>query len=81
MTPTTLEALMGKKEKVACKNCREPTTFDSNAHYQRARLVGADRALNRILRATVDEETGKKRWWDDEKASTDWTGFNPPGRR
>ncbi len=26
----TLKTLLGKKEKVACKNCCEPTTFASN---------------------------------------------------
>jgi hypothetical protein len=81
MTAAILETLMGRKEKVACKNCGEPTTFDSNAHYQRVKLGWCGPCFQQSSRATVDEETAMKRWWDDEKVSTDWTGFNPPGRR
>lgn len=72
---------MGKNEKSACKNCGELTTFNTTAHYERVKLGGWGPCFQQSLRATLDKETGKKRWWDDEKVSTDWTGFNPPGRR
>lgn len=72
---------MAKNEKIACKNCGEPTTFDSNAHDERVKLGWCRACFQQSSRASVDKETGQKRWWDDEKVSTDWTGFNPPGRR
>ena len=81
MKPMTPENLMERKKRLLCKNCGEPTTFDSNAHYQRVTLGWCGPCFQQSSRASVDKETGKKRWWDDEKVSTDWTGFNPPGRR
>jgi len=76
-----LEPLMTRNERIACKNCSELTTFNSSAHYERVKLGWCGPCYQQSLRASVHKETGKKRWWDDEKVSTDWTGFNPPGRR
>jgi len=72
---------MGKKEKTACKNCGELTTFTVSARNERVKLGWCGPCFKQSLRVTLDPETGIKRWWDDEKVSTDWTGFNPPGRR
>lgn len=72
---------MGETEKTACKNCGDPTTFGSNSHYERVKLGWCRACFQQSQRATVDNEAGTKRWWDDQKVAADWPGSKFPGRR